>query len=133
LQCWGRNNSGQLGFGEIEGYGDQSHHPRPLDVVGIPSRIESVVASVVAGHEEFEPKSGEVAHRWAEMAGGYDPGEYYEGHTCAVLDDGTVYCWGGNSEGQLGTGGIAPSGRPRPLASFEFGLFLPICQPIGWR
>lgn len=34
-------------------------------------------------------------------------------HTCALLDDGTVSCWGNNSAGQLGVGNTSAS--PSPL------------------
>ncbi len=33
-------------------------------------------------------------------------------HTCAVLVDGSVICWGLNSDGQLGTGETADPARP---------------------
>lgn len=33
-------------------------------------------------------------------------------HKCALIADGTVYCWGSNSVGQLGNGGVADSPVP---------------------
>ena len=33
-------------------------------------------------------------------------------HTCALLSDGTVACWGANWEGQLGDGSLAGTGLP---------------------
>ena len=36
-------------------------------------------------------------------------------HTCAMTDRGTVWCWGGNSFGQLGTGDTAPQSAPTPV------------------
>ena len=35
-------------------------------------------------------------------------------HACAVGADGSVWCWGSNAEGQLGTGSTAPTGSPAP-------------------
>lgn len=36
-------------------------------------------------------------------------------HTCALTTQGTVYCWGGNSSGQLGTGAVSDPGTPVTL------------------
>jgi len=37
------------------------------------------------------------------------------GHILALMKNGTVKSWGGNNKGQLGTGGIGPSNRPRKI------------------
>jgi Regulator of chromosome condensation (RCC1) repeat len=38
-------------------------------------------------------------------------------HVCAVTADGSVYCWGENSSGELGARGTDPSERPIQVAS----------------
>jgi alpha-tubulin suppressor-like RCC1 family protein len=43
------------------------------------------------------------------------------GYTCALLDDGTVKCWGDNGVGQLGTEAFANSQAPDPVASVKLG------------
>jgi alpha-tubulin suppressor-like RCC1 family protein len=40
-----------------------------------------------------------------------------EQHTCAVLETGTVRCWGNNHFGQLGYGNTAPVGDDETPAS----------------
>ena len=36
-------------------------------------------------------------------------------HTCARLDDGTVWCWGSDQRGQLGRGRVQRSNAPTPV------------------
>lgn len=75
LKCWGQNASGQLGNG---------------------TKIRSLtpVAMVMGGNKTL-PISG------LENAKQVSAGRT---HSCAVLEDKTIKCWGGNTEGQLGNG-----------------------------
>ena len=78
IACWGANNDGQLG-------------------TGITSRDINVPVAVSEGSN-----AGHTVTRIT--ASGY--------HTCAVLSDGTVSCWGRNEYGQLGTGDTTNSNTP---------------------
>lgn len=75
LRCWGRNLSGELGLGDSLPRGDKA-----TDVGRLP------VVDLGTGRTVMQ----------------LDLGAY--SHSCAVLDDGTVKCWGGNGGGQLGLG-----------------------------
>ncbi len=74
VKCWGKNNMGQLGLGHSNNVGNSGGMGPSLNSVNL--------------------GSGRTAVQIA--AGG--------SHTCAVLDDDTVKCWGDNSSGQLGNG-----------------------------
>ena len=117
--CWGANFSGNLGDGTqepvrttpVEVAGDHSFvalaaggsHACGIDDEGAAwcwgARTAGQVGDGVAGGES-EPAwapvavSGELTFR-AIVAG--------ESHTCALTDDGAVWCWGLNESGQLGT------------------------------
>jgi alpha-tubulin suppressor-like RCC1 family protein len=76
VRCWGDNRVGQLGNG-TDGWGNSSS--LPVTVSGISNAV-----AVSAGYL----------------------------HSCAVLRDGTVRCWGYNSSGQLGNGSYTDSNLP---------------------
>ena len=86
--CWGFGFDGQLGYGDAHDLGDTSapgSHP-PVDLG--------------AGHTARAISSGGL-------------------HTCAILDDGTVRCWGFGFFGELGYGdrnNIGDSSTPTPAS-----------------
>lgn len=95
MKCWGSNSSGQLGLGHSNDIGDSS------------GEMGSSMTATTLGSR----KAVQIA------LGG--------SHTCALLDDSTVKCWGGNSSGQLGQGSTANlgdnSGEMSSLAAIDLG------------
>ncbi len=81
VKCWGKNNHGQLGYGNTENIGDDE----------LPSSVGFVSVSA---------KPGVTVSRLAASVE----------HTCALLSDSTVVCWGSNTTGQLGYGNVADVG-----------------------
>jgi alpha-tubulin suppressor-like RCC1 family protein len=75
VRCWGANYDGQLGRGNVTQRGD------------LPNQMGANLGPIDLG-------PGRTAT--AISAGG--------DHTCALLDDSTVKCWGANNAGQLGQG-----------------------------
>ena len=78
LKCWGRDDYGQIGDGGTIGYNEN------LDFTSGPS-------------EPIDLGTGRTA---VAVALG-------RSHTCAILDDGSVKCWGSDYWGQLGDGGTS--------------------------
>ena len=85
VKCWGRNFSGQIGLGDTEHRGDE------------PGEMGDNLPAVDLG-------TGRAALALAASGG------HGAKHTCALLDDGTVKCWGYNNWGQLGIGDQANRG-----------------------
>ncbi len=73
LMCWGQNGDGQLGVGDT----NPRSTPTPVTATILGDAgggVPNTVKSVAAGHQ----------------------------HTCAILNDDTVVCWGRNNFGQIG-------------------------------
>lgn len=84
LKCWGSGTAGVLG------YGDTQNRGLAIDSMG----DDLPLVDLGAGRSATAVSAGFA-------------------HTCAVLDDGSVKCWGFGASGQLGTDGIAEVGsRP---------------------
>jgi cysteine-rich repeat protein len=92
VKCWGRNSYGQLGLGDKVYHGDN------------PGEMGDNLPAINLG-------TGKKAVTIS--AGGF--------HTCALLNDGTVKCWGNNFYGQLGLGDTDDRGD----AAGEMGDSLP--------
>jgi alpha-tubulin suppressor-like RCC1 family protein len=79
LKCWGLNSTGQLGLGDTADRGDNAGEMGDnLPAIDLGSG-RSVVQVAPSSSPSFS-------------------------HTCALLDNGSVKCWGYNSSGQLGLG-----------------------------
>jgi alpha-tubulin suppressor-like RCC1 family protein len=89
LYCWGYNFYGQIGNGVEDFSTKKKENPVPFPVIGLQSDVVDV------------------------SLGGL--------HTCALLKDGRVYCWGDNSEGQLGNDTHIQQLRPFPVSGLGVG------------
>lgn len=103
VTCWGSNDSGRLGLGS-----STAQTVSPLD-------SGSNLQLVDLGTDP-DTAQAEVA---VDIAAGFE-------HTCAVLQDGKVKCWGGNTSGQLGIGsnvsiGTSSSQMGNALAAANLG------------
>jgi alpha-tubulin suppressor-like RCC1 family protein len=76
--CWGDDSQAQLGL---------SLDPNPLDAGNVAADSDAAVESYLARFPRVLTGARQVA------AGG--------AHTCALLEDGTVECWGRSAEGQV--------------------------------
>ncbi len=88
VRCWGRNNLGQLGSPTNNGTNNPNPAPQPAVNLG--------------GHAAVAITAG-------------------DDHSCALLDDGTVRCWGLNDFGELGSatnnGTVNPNPVPQPAVN----------------
>jgi alpha-tubulin suppressor-like RCC1 family protein len=130
IECWGRNNYGQLG--NPTNYGTNTAVPTPVAVTGITSAIQIEAGqyhtcAVLADHTIAcwgsdlygqlgdspgnDTSASPLAVSGLGNATQVSAGAY---HTCATLADGTARCWGYNGHGQLGDGTVTQ--RTTPVA-----------------
>mgnify|MGYP000161982090 FL=1 len=92
VKCWGRNQYGQLGYGDTDSRGDGA------------GEMGDALLAIDFG-------TGRTARAIAA-------GKYF---TCALLDNFAVTCWGANTGGQLGLGDTAERTSPTALTAIDFG------------
>ena len=85
VSCWGQNSKGQLGSGGTSN-----------------SNIPTLTYSFGTGRTAVALSSGDK-------------------YTCAILDNGSVSCWGWNANGQLGTGDTSNE-NPSPALTSSLGI-----------
>ncbi len=131
--CWGANSSGQLGTGDKV----TAYTPVPVAAPGdetIETPLGSVTAIAAGSTHSCAVTAGKVVCWGQGTSGQLGDGLMVESlvpvdvmgitgtptslvaglsHTCALIDDGSVFCWGLNSSGQIGDG---TSGNITPTA-----------------
>lgn len=112
-KCWGANTSGQLGNGTSSLRGETT----PVTVVSQPARTETIPkhSECVAFFCKDVPQA--TVQRAAVGLGGKSVSKITAGadHTCAIASA-KVYCWGNNSDGQLGNGKAGLTKEQTPVA-----------------
>jgi alpha-tubulin suppressor-like RCC1 family protein len=123
IKCWGQNDNGQLGDGTY----DDNFIPSPTVSLGVGRTAVSITAGaahicallddsslVCWGSNQYgQLGDGTTDHRTtptevSSFPTGLLPVSISAGasHTCAILDDGTIWCWGNNALGRLGDGTV---------------------------
>jgi alpha-tubulin suppressor-like RCC1 family protein len=97
VSCWGSNDNGQLGDGTTT----DRHTPNQTSSLGTDRTAVAIAA-----------------------------GKY---HTCAILDDGSVSCWGFNERGQLGDGTTTNRSTPTQTSSLGTDRTAVAISAVTWH
>lgn len=132
LYCWGDNNTGELGLGDMD-----AHDSGPQRVE-VPAEPDAKWKTVCGGQEHtcasttdgrvacwgrnnlgqlgFAPSAAQLTPRFIDnpLIAGVQEVSCQGYFTCALLDSGTLYCWGDNEEGSLGMGSTTPTYTEEP-------------------
>ncbi|MCK5074189.1 MAG: hypothetical protein KAQ98_12235, partial [Bacteriovoracaceae bacterium] len=136
LKCWGRNENGQLGDSKVSG----ASSDLPVDVSGLASGVSDVAVSNTNtcalletggvkcwgynGHGEVGNSTSGVDVVVPDNVTGLSSGVtkivngYY--HTCALLNSGTMKCWGSGLSGQIGDGAKTSYLEPADVTNLNY-------------
>jgi hypothetical protein len=133
LFCWGANGAGQIGnpaipltgdsapalvgggLGLVDWFGAGTAHTCALDAGGDAfcwgANDQGQLGTGAAGAGSATPVAVAGGHTWRGLAVGGS-------HACGIRgSDSTAYCWGDNSQGQLGDD-ASPTDQPAPAAVY---------------
>jgi alpha-tubulin suppressor-like RCC1 family protein len=136
LYCWGYDAWGQLGNGVSDSNGPAVavrtgsilavsvgvgyYHSCAVLTAGSPYNVQcwgsgsgGELGDGNTTYDSLTPVNAKTSAKAVAIALGYS-------HSCAVLVDGTVQCWGENTDGQLGSG--STSDQPTPVPGTVKGL-----------
>jgi alpha-tubulin suppressor-like RCC1 family protein len=120
--CWGGNANGQLGSGDRTSRAEPRQVPLPARAVDLRTAFEftcAVLADASAwcwgynwegqlglgdthpGDDRLEPVQLGTERDWTFVATG-------QGHGCGIRSPGRLYCWGRNTDSQIGQGVTQP-------------------------
>lgn len=144
VRCWGTAFNGQLGYGNTNPIGDDE---TPAAAPGAPLTFPEAAIQVGAGlnHTCMLFEGGAVRCWGANFVGQLGRGDILaigddepaaaidpiplgapavaiavgDDHTCALLDDGALRCWGSNSSGELGIGTNTPVGDDEQVLAVD--------------
>ena len=127
--CWGGNANGQLGSGDRTARAEPRQVSLPAKAIDVRSAFEFTCALLTdasvwcwgynlegqlglgdthPGDDHLEPIQLGTARDWVFVATG-------QGHGCGIRSPGTLYCWGRNTESQLGQGVTQPQQMRAPV------------------
>ena len=122
VSCWGANDLGQLGTGDLTASNDPRPVALPNQAVDLRTAFDHTCALLAdasawcwgfnvegqlglddqyPGHNVPSPIRVGTNRDWVFVATG-------QGHTCGIRSPGTLYCWGRNSDAELGQGSANP-------------------------
>jgi len=137
VSCWGQGWRGRLGNGDTTGAGPNKPDPTPVldSAGGNPFSAMSVALGGVScaltsdtnvwcwGNNQYG-QTGSGAGAYTPVPVLTESGEPFSGverliaaygRVCSYMTDGSLMCWGRNSEGQLGDGTMTSRGNPVPV------------------
>jgi len=127
--CWGGNANGQLGSGDRIARAEPRRVTLPARAVDVRTAFEFTCAVLVdasawcwgynwegqlglgdthPGDDRLEPVQLGSERDWVFVAPG-------QGHGCGIRSPGRLYCWGRNTEAQLGQGATQPQQIRAPI------------------
>jgi len=136
VQCWGKNEYGQLGNGKQRG------STTPVDVIGLAGSVSALAtggnhtcALLTSGgvqcwgkNENRQLGDGSLdgvqltPRNVSGLSSGVKAIVAGDEYTCALLISGGVQCWGDNADGQLGDGTTTDHALPADVPSLTNGV-----------